>query len=91
MLTFNNWKSSEIDIVLAVADPGFSRGGAPIPELGLFCQFFAENCMKMKEFGSGGARPWRHPLDLSMACEHLLSGMSLSQKFTFFIGRIYTF
>ena len=48
---------------LAVADPGFSRGGAPIPKLGLFCKFFAENWMKMKEFGSGtrGARPWRPP------------------------------
>ena len=25
-------------------------GAAPIPKLGLFCKFFAENCMKMKEF-----------------------------------------
>ena len=30
-----------------VTDSGFSWGGAPIPKLGLFCQFFAENCMKM--------------------------------------------
>ena len=45
----------------AVADPGFSRGDAPTPKLGLFCKFFVENCMKMKEFGrgGGGARPWR--------------------------------
>ena len=29
--------------------------GAPTPKLVLFCFFFfAENCMKMKEFGPGG-------------------------------------
>ena len=39
---------------LAVADPGFPQGGVPIPKLGLFCKFFAENCMKMKEFGPLG-------------------------------------
>ena len=32
----------------------FPEGGAPIPKLGLFCQLFAENCMKMKEFGPLG-------------------------------------
>ena len=32
----------------------FLEGGAPIPKLGLFCNFFAENCMKMKEFGPPG-------------------------------------
>ena len=32
----------------------FPEEGAPIPKLGLFCQFFAENCMKMKEFGPRG-------------------------------------
>ena len=33
------------------------QGGAPTPKLGLFSNFFAENCMKMKEFlppGGGG-------------------------------------
>ena len=36
-----------------MADPGFSWGwgGAPTPEVGLFFKLFAENCMKMKEFG----------------------------------------
>ena len=41
---------------------------APPPEVGanlLFCKFFAENCMKMKRFGPGGAHPWR-PLDPPM-------------------------
>ena len=41
-----------------VADPGFSPGGgAPTPKSAIIFQFFAENCMKMKEFGPpGGAR-----------------------------------
>ena len=49
---------------LPVADPGFSPGGAPTPKSAIIFQFFAENCMKMKEFGPpGGARvpgapPW---------------------------------
>ena len=41
---------------LAVADPGFSPGGggAPTPKSAIIFQFFAENCMKMKEFGPPG-------------------------------------
>ena len=40
-----------------VADPGFSPGGAPTPKSAIIFQFFAENCMKMKEFGPpGGGR-----------------------------------
>ena len=48
----------------SVADPGFSPGGVPTPKSAIIFQFFAENCMKMKEFGPpGGARvpgapPW---------------------------------
>ena len=48
----------------AVADLGFSPGGAPTPKSAIIFQFFAKNCMKMKEFGPpGGARvpgapPW---------------------------------
>ena len=35
----------------------FPQVGMPTPKNLLFCQFFAINCMKMKEFGSpGGAR-----------------------------------
>ena len=47
-----------------VADPGFSPGGgAPTPKSAIIFHFFAENCMKMKEFGPPGvgARPWRPP------------------------------
>ena len=43
----------------------FPQGGAPTPKIATIFQFFAENCMKMKEFGppGGGARvpgapPW---------------------------------
>ena len=51
----------------SVADPGFSPGGAPTPKSAIIFQFFAENCMKMKEFGPpGGGRPWRPPLDPPM-------------------------
>ena len=48
--------------LFAVADPGFSRGGcANSKKVPLFFKFFAENCMKMKEFGPPGARPWPLP------------------------------
>ena len=41
----------------------FPQGGAPTLKIDIIFQFFAENCMKMKEFGppGGGARPWRPP------------------------------
>ena len=52
---------------IPVADPGFSQGGAPTPKITIIFQNFAENCMKMKEFGPpGGGRPWRPPLDPPM-------------------------
>ena len=49
--------------ISAVADLGFSPGGAPTPKSTIIFQFFAENCMKMKEFGPPGGRaslapPW---------------------------------
>ena len=46
----------------------FPQGGAPTPKSAIIFQIFAENCMKMKEFGppGGGARPWRPPLDPPM-------------------------
>ena len=39
-------------------------GGEPTPKVGGLTYILAENCMKMKEFGTprGGARPWRPPL-----------------------------
>ena len=43
-------------VFLSVADPGFSPGGAPTPKSAIIFQFFAENCMKMKEFGPPGGR-----------------------------------
>ena len=32
----------------------FPHGGAPTPKIDIIFQIFAENCMKMKEFGSPG-------------------------------------
>ena len=54
-----------------MADPGFPPGGAPTPKIAIIFHIFAENCMKMKEFGppGGGARPWRPPLDPPMHFE----------------------
>ena len=59
-------KAISSDVVIRpvpVVDSGFSRGGCAKSQNGcanlLFCHFFAENCMKMTEFGPRGARPWR--------------------------------
>ena len=41
----------------------FPQGGAQTPKIAIIFQIFAENCIKMKEFGppGEGARPWRPP------------------------------
>ena len=43
----------------SVADPGFPRGGAPTLQGRQHAVLlnFPNNCMKLKEFGRGGARP----------------------------------
>ena len=52
-----NWHEDYHDDDNSVADPGFSPGGgAPTPKSAIIFQFFAENCMKMKEFGPQGGR-----------------------------------
>ena len=43
-------------LTLSVADPGFSPGGVPTPKIAIIFHIFAENCMKMKEFGPPGGR-----------------------------------
>ena len=41
-----------------MADPGFREGVRQLPKVLLFFNFFAENCMKMKEFEpKGGGVP----------------------------------
>ena len=57
----------------------FPQGGAPTPKSAIIFQFFAENCMKMKEFGppGGGARPWRPPLDPPMRWIYFFSTKDL--------------
>ena len=59
------------DTMLAVADPGFPRGGGANSPGG--CQHtilpnFPKNCMKLKEFGPpGGARPKFYYVDPPLA------------------------
>ena len=58
----------------AVADPGFSPGGAPTPKSAIIFQFF---CRKLHEneriwTPRGGARPWRPPLDPPMLCVYVV-------------------
>ena len=53
-----------------MADPGFPLGGGAKPQGGganlLFGKKFAEDYLKMKEFGPGGRVPGAPPLDLPM-------------------------
>ena len=51
----------------SVADLGFSPGGAPTPKIAIIFQIFAENCMKMKEFGPPGGGVSLAPLPLDPA------------------------
>ena len=63
-----------LSILLTVADPGFPRGGAPTPRGGgrqhMILPNFPKNCMKLKEFGSGGRASLAPPFDPPLAqCE----------------------
>ena len=62
----------------------FPQGGAPTPKIAIIFHIFAENCMKMKEFGppGGGAHPWRPPLDPPMST-HFKLEKSNQPKLTF--------
>ena len=53
------------------------EGGAPTPESAIIFQFFAKNCMKMKEFRSpGGCASLAPPLDPIMLYKDLnVSGL----------------
>ena len=62
-----------------VADLGFPRGGCANAKRGrqpTICLIFPENCMKMKKFWLGGARPWRPPLDPPLNLRWKFSGIS---------------
>ena len=43
-----SWQKGTMTYHLQWRIQDFTEGGAPIPKLGLFCNFFAKNCMKMK-------------------------------------------
>ena len=59
----------------------FPGGGRQLPKCYYF-SIFAENCMKMKEFGppGGGARPWRPPLDPPMNMMNMGKKMNSAAK-----------
>ena len=63
------------NVLNAVADPGFPRGGDANPKGGgrqpIIWPIFPENCMKMKKFWARGrgARPSRPPLDPPLECQ----------------------
>ena len=66
----------------------FPQGGAPTPKIAIIFHIFAENCMKMKEFGSpgGGARPWCPPLDPPMSCNMKINAVLFSVYFKILIS-----
>ena len=58
-------------------------GGAPTPKSAIIFQFFAENCMKMKEFGPPGGRvPGSPPLDPPMGLVVILMVTSCPSQLT---------
>ena len=71
----------------------FSQGGAPTPKSAIIFQFFAENCMKMKEFGppGGGARPWRPPLDPPMEYIININDLVLKLAYVLQLGNRFSF
>ena len=58
-------------------------GGAPTPKIAIIFHIFAENCMKMKEFGPpGGACVPGAPLDppmLTIQCNRVLAHLHVPQ------------
>ena len=64
----------------------FPRGVRQLPKVLLFFKFFAENCMKMKEFGPQGACPWR-PLDPPMVFNLILKKIPTKKKHSYQIGK----
>ena len=56
-----------------VADPGFSWGGRQLPKVGVVTYYFAENCMKMKEFGRQGGRASLAPPRSATGSTYLLA------------------
>ena len=60
-----------VEIQWRIQDFPWGGGGAPTPKIAIIFHIFAENCMKMKEFGPpGGVRPWRPPLDPPMGIDN---------------------
>ena len=70
-----------VKIIKSVADPGFSRGGCANSQKELlFFNFFAENCMKLKEFGPQGWRASLAPSPFDPPMKMIDTGNSLMGK-----------
>ena len=70
-----------VKIIKSVPDPEFSRGGCANSQKELlFFNFFAENCMKMKEFGPQGWRASLAPSILDPPMKMIDTGNSLMGK-----------
>ena len=50
------WNSQLLQSCLQWRIQDFPQGGAPTPKIAIIFHIFAENCMKMKEFGPQGGR-----------------------------------
>ena len=56
----------------------FPQGGAPTPKIAIIFQIFAENCMKMKEFGPpGGGRSSLAPPGSANANENFMTTLKI--------------
>ena len=60
----------------------FPQGGAPTPKIAIIFHIFAENCMKMKEFGppGGGARVPGAPLGSANGTNKINSKITVCVK-----------
>ena len=80
-----------------MADPGFSWGGCQLSKTYYFAIFFAENCMKMKEFGPPacvpGTLPWMHkfftksPITIHSKRSVLYTYISIHQRHIHFLKK----
>ena len=71
-----------------VADPGFSPGGRQLPKWVCLFIIFAENCMKMKEFGPGGVS-LAPPLDPPMQATSGFRPEIRIQTWIIFLGQVH--
>ena len=64
-MSYNHWTQWRIQ--------DFPQEGGPTPKIAIIFQIFAENCMKMKEFGPPGGASLVPPLDPPMS-KNIIAG-----------------